>query len=298
MPAGRDDPKEAYAHMRNILLFLSRYFNLIVFLLLQVVSLSMLFSYNRLHETVFAGVMNEFAGSINSRFNSVQTYLSLRRQNEELREQNARLLNQLRADFTMPDTTFLRVTDSLSADSLGRHRRFLYMPAKVIGNSVHAQKNYVMLHRGSAQGVEANMAVVSPEGIVGTVVSVSANMSVVMSLLHKQAGLVAVMKKGGGFGEVHWDGKDPRFVTLSKVPKTVAVKKGDTVVTSQYSDRYPPGQLIGFVEGISDDPAFATYQLKVRTAVRFTELQHAFVVRNLLLPEMEALRAGIKDVDE
>ena len=280
--------------MRNVFLFIRRYFNLIFFLLLQVAALSMLFRYNKFHEAVFSGFSNELSGRVNARYQNVETYFTLKKENAALREQNARLLNQLKADFAWPDSTREFVSDTVRIDSLEQYRKFLYLPAEVISNSVSSQQNYLMLHRGSAQGVSPNMAVVGPEGVIGTVVNVSRNMSVVMSMLHRQTKIVAVLKKGSGFGEVTWDGIDPHFVTLSKVPKTITVKKGDTVVTSQFSDKYPPGETVGYVEEVREDQVTSTYNLKVRTATNFFTVQHAFVVRNLQRDEMEALEKTLK----
>lgn len=281
--------------MKNVFLFIGRYANLIFFLILQVGSLSMLFQYNKFHESVFSSAYNEFSGRINTRYNNVEIYFSLKKQNDELREQNAQLLNMLKADFAQADTSKILVSDSSGKDSTGNHRKFFYLPAKVISNSVSSQKNYLMLHRGSAQGVDLNMAVVGPSGVVGTVIDVSPNMCVVMSMLHRQTKIVAVLKKGSGFGEVWWDGKDPRYVSLTKIPKTVPIFKGDTVVTSQYSDKYPPGHVIGFVEAMADDQETGTYDLKIRTAVNFQELQHAYVVRNLQQDEMMKLKKSIQE---
>lgn len=281
--------------MKNVFLFIGRYANLIFFLILQAGSLSMLFQYNKFHESVFSSAYNELSGRINTRYNNVEIYFSLKKQNDELREQNAQLLNMLKADFAQADTSKILVSDSSGKDSIGNHRKFFYLPAKVISNSVSSQKNYLMLHRGSDQGVDLNMAVVGPSGVVGTVIDVSPNMCVVMSMLHRQSKIVAVLKKGSGFGEVWWDGKDPRYVSLTKIPKTVPIFKGDTVVTSQYSDKYPPGHVIGFVEAMADDQETGTYDLKIRTAVNFQELQHAYVVRNLQQDEMMKLKKSIQE---
>jgi rod shape-determining protein MreC len=280
--------------MRNVFLFIRRYFNLVFFLALQVVSLMILFRFNKFHESVFSGFSNEVTGSVNTRFNSVETYFTLKKENEALREQNAQLLNKLKSDFYWPDSTSVFISDTIRIDSLEQYRKFLYLPAKIISNSVNTQQNFLMLHRGSAQGVTKNMAVVGASGIVGTVVSTSRNMCVVMSLLHRQTKVVAVLKKGSGYGEISWDGKDPAYVTLLKVPKTVSAQKGDTVVTSQFSDKYPPGYIIGTVESIEDDPSANSYKLKVKTATDFFSIQHAFIVKNLQRDEVEELERSIK----
>ena len=280
--------------MRNVFLFIRRYFNLVIFLALQVIALWILFRFNKFHESVFSSVANEFTGKVNNRFNSIETYFTLKKENDALREQNARLLNQLKADYSAPDSSIELVADTVRIDTLEQYRKFLYLPAKIISNSVHSQQNYLMLHRGSAQGVTKNMAVVGANGVIGTVVNVSSNMSVVMSMLHRQSRIVAVLKKGSGFGEIVWDGISPGFVTLLKVPKTVTVNKGDTVVTSQFSDKYPPGYPIGVVETVADDQGTSTYRLKVKTSTDFSSVQHAFVIKNLMQAEMEELEKSIK----
>jgi len=277
--------------MRNVFLFLKRYSVLIIFLVLQGLALSMLFSYNRFHQTTYGIFSNEVAGSLNKRVNKVESFFTLSEQNQALRKQNAALLSYLPSGSVSPDTSFLVVSDTIAVDSLKSYRQYQYFDAKIISNSVFLQQNYIVLHRGSVQGIVSNMAVVGTDGLIGTVISVSENMSIVMSLLHRQSKVIAVLKKGSGLGEVTWDGKDPRFLVLSKVPKTIVVKKGDTVVSSPYSDKFPPGIPIGYVEKIDQDQETNTYKLKIRTAVDFYAVQHAYIVKNLLQEEIDQLKS-------
>jgi rod shape-determining protein MreC len=277
--------------MRNVFLFLKRYSVLIIFLVLQGLALSMLFSYNRFHQTTYGMFSNEVAGKLNKRVNKVESFFTLSEQNQALRKQNAALLSYLPSGFVSPDTSFLVVSDTIAIDSLKSYRQYQYFDAKIISNSVFLQQNYIVLHRGTVQGIMPNMAVVGTDGLIGTVISVSENMAIVMSLLHRQSKVIAVLKKGSGLGEVTWDGKDPRFLVLSKVPKTIVVKKGDTVVSSPYSDKFPPGIPIGYVEKIDQDQETNTYKLKIRTAVDFYAVQHAYIVKNLLQEEIDQLKS-------
>ncbi|HEX5669744.1 MAG TPA: rod shape-determining protein MreC [Chitinophagaceae bacterium] len=280
--------------MRNVFLFIARFSNLLFFLFLQVLALSMLFRYNKFHQAEYMNVANEVTGRFYVRYNKIETYFTLQKQNENLRQQNADLLNKLRSDFSVPDSAVQLVTDSFRVDSLEQYRKYLYLPAKVIGNSIDGQNNFVTLHRGSNQGVGVNMAVIGPEGVVGKIVNVSPNMSVAMSLLHRKNSVVALLKKGGGFGEVTWDGKDPRYVTLSNIPRTIKVDKGDTVVTSSYSDIFPPGKVVGYVQEVKEDKSSSTYNLKLRTATDFYSVQHAFIVKNMQKAEMDSLMKKVK----
>ena len=276
--------------MRNVFLFLRRYSVFIIFLVMQVIALSMLFTDNRFHNSVLGMVTNEAAGNINKRVDRAEEFLSLSEQNKKLREQNAQLLSLLPSGSLLPDSGLQLVTDTFRLDSIKQYRQYQYLSAKVISNSVFLQQNYIVLHRGSEQGIFPNMAVVSIDGIVGTVVHVSQNMSLVMSLLNRQSKVIATLKKGSGLGEVSWDGKDPRYLVLTKIPKTVVVKQGDTVVTSPYSDKFPPGLPIGTVHKVEQDQETNTYILLVKTAVDFYNVQHAYAVKNILQDEMEELK--------
>jgi rod shape-determining protein MreC len=280
--------------MRNVFLFLRRYSIFITFLVMQVVALTMLFSKNRFHQSYFGMVSNEIAGAINARVNTIEAFLSLSDQNNLLREQNAVLLSELPSGSLWADSSGLIIQDTAWIDSVKTLRQYVYFPAKVISNSVFLPQNHLILHRGADQGIELNMAVVGPTGIIGTVVQVSKNMSGVMSLLNNESIVVAMLKKGSGLGEVTWDGNDPDVLTLSKIPKTVKAVVGDTVVTSPYSDRFPPGSMIGKVIKVEQDQETNTYILKVRPAVNFSNIQHAYIIKNVLQGEMEEIKKKFK----
>lgn len=256
----------------------------------------MLFSSNRFHNTYFGMMAGEVSGDINRRANNVEEYFALRKENKKLRDQNAFLLSNLPSGQLMPDTGYKYVADTAYVDSVKQFLQYQYLSAKVISNSVFLQQNYLTLHRGSEQGVSENMAVVGADGIIGTVVGVSKNMSLVMSLLHKQSKVIAILKKGSGLGEITWDGRDPGLLVLRKIPKTVVVKKGDEVVSSPYSDKFPPGSRIGWVDNVQQDLETNTYILKVRTAVDFSNVQHAYVVKNALREEMNEVQ--LKQIKE
>src|SRR5215218_1222580 len=120
--------------MRNVFLFIQRYFVFLVFLLLQGMALWMLFKYNRFHKAVFLGVASEVTGSVNKRVDKVDDFFHLAEENRRLHYLNDSLLNQLRSNFVPIDTTAKLVTDSIRYDSTSTVRRYLYRDAKVVFN--------------------------------------------------------------------------------------------------------------------------------------------------------------------
>src|SRR4051794_13716026 len=167
--------------MKNIFIFIRRYFNFLFFLLLQILSVVFLVRYNNTYQAAYAGVAAEVTGRINVQYNKVENYFHLKENNRLLLEENTRLKNLLRINFENADSAKIVALDSLIRDTLGRQRKYLWLPAKVVYNTVASQTNYLTIHRGANQGVKKDMAVVGPQGVVGTVIDVNENFSRVMS---------------------------------------------------------------------------------------------------------------------
>ena len=133
------------------------------------------------------------------------------------------------------------------------------------------------------------MSVVSPQGIVGVVVEVSDNYCKVMSVLHRNSKVSAMLKKGGTSGDIEWDGLDPHFVTMKKVSKSSAVAKGDTVLTSNYSAKFPGNIMVGTVVDVKQDPGTSFFNLKIKTATDFFSIQYVYLVQNVRYEEQTIL---------
>jgi rod shape-determining protein MreC len=281
--------------LRNIFLFIRRYFTFITFVVLQITALSFLFRYNKFHRAIGLGIANEATGKINAQYNRVEDYFELKKENLRLHRTNDSLLNVRLSNFLTVDTAQQVVQDSIPYDTLGSLRRYLWRDAQVISNSVRFDKNYIQLNRGSAQGIRDNMAVISSDlYAVGVVVNVSDNFSQVMSLLHVQSQVSSSLKRTGEIGNLSWKGKDPRYLTLTEIPQNVEVKQGDTIVTSRYSDKFPPGYMIGTIDEITVEKSTGTYILKIKTAVNFYNLQQVHVVENLIRNEQVQLDKDTK----
>lgn len=276
--------------MRNIFLFIRRYFTFISFLALQALALSMLFRYNKYHRAVFLGKANEITGYVNSRYDNVDDYFHLKEENLRVHHMNDSLMNLLRSNYMAVDTGIRIVTDTAKYDTSGTVLRYLWRDAKVVNNSVREQKNYIQINRGAKQGIKDNMAVTNSDGsAVGVVMNVSDNFSQVMSLLHVQSRVNAMMKKSRNSGTIEWDGKNPLYLTLRGIPKSDSIAVGDTVLTSIYSFNFPPGLLLGTVAEKVEDKSTNFYVLNIKTAANFQNLQQVFVIENLQRQEQMQL---------
>ena len=280
--------------MRNVFLFIRRYFNFLLFLLLQVFSIVLITRYNQYHRAVGSGVMNEITGNINRQYNKVDNYLQLKRTNEQLARDNERLRNLLPQNFFSPDTASRLATDSLPFDTSGQRRKWLYQTAKVVSNSVSSQHNFVVLGRGSAQNLSKDEGVVDANnGVIGIITDISDNYAVVMSLLHKDSRISGVLKNDpNGGGSIVWDGKEPNYLSFTNVRKSAKAKKGDTVITSGITPTFPYGMIIGTIDEIYPDKGTNNFVIKLKTAANFYNLQFAYAIKNNQRAEIDNLTLG------
>ncbi len=285
--------------MRNIFLFIRRFFTFFLFLVLLGISFAILVNYNKTYQAAYAASANEVTGKINKQYNDIEYYFRLKETNRQLAEQNNALLNMLGTSFDAPDSVKTYKIDSLIKDTLGRSRKFTFLTAKVVNNSVSEENNYITLYRGSKQGVTPDMSVVGPNGAVGKVVLISENYCRVMSLLNRKSKLSGMLKKDFNFGDVEWDGADPNYLVMKKVTKAAKVQKGDSVVTSNIRNlSFPPGIMIGTIAQIANDPDGGSfYILKIKTATNFFNLQYGYLIENVMAAEQKDLEEAQREKD-
>ena len=231
-------------------------------------------------------IANEVTGKIYKQYNSVEYYFQLKRTNDSLVKANERLYNKLKQDFEMPDTINKIAIDTIRIDSTEKYRKYQYMEAKVIGNSVSLPNNYIQLNRGALQGLQKDLGVID------------VNNAVVMSLLHRQSNISAKLKKTGEVGNIVWDGKKPNIVLLKEIGKNAKVNKGDSVITSGFSEKFPYGLLIGTIDEIVEDKSTNVYTLKVKTAANFYTVEFVYIINNLQKEESGELLQRVKKTNE
>ena len=268
--------------MRNIFLFIRRYFNLLFFLLLQGFCIYLIVHYNTYHNAVFSNTANQLTGKINEQYNKIEDYFYLKKTNDSLLKANERLYNKLKADFQLPDTTSKTVLDTIKVDSLLQYRKFTYLPATVIENSVNTPSNFIVLNRGKRGNLKIGMGVIGINNeVVGIITDVSDDYAIVMSLLHKDSHIDGMLLKGNGeTGTPTWDGTTPNIISMSRIPQSAKIAKGDTIISSGNSTGIPKGMLLGFVTEVIPEKSTSNFLIKFRSAANFYNLQYVYVIDN------------------
>lgn len=260
--------------MRNLLSFLLKYNNIIIFLILQGIAFYWLTNGNNYHNSIMVKAIHSITRGMEERINNTRTYLRLREINSDLASENSVLRNTLQQLQGKPDLEFITVSDTLSG------QEFSYTSARVINNSVNRQKNYFTLDKGTRHGLNINMAVTSNNNVAGMIVGCSGNFSVAISLLNLDFRLSARIRSNGYFGSLTWDGRNYRHALLNEIPQHVAVSIGDTVETTSYSAIFPEGVPIGTVSNLKKSGS-DFYVITVELFTDFKKLSYVDVTGNL-----------------
>ena len=160
--------------MRNLLNFLTKYNNLIIFLILEGISFYLLTTGNTYHNTQIVKGVRSLTRGIDERISNARNYFHLRDVNRTLAYENASLKYDLNLLRNKRDQLFFSVSDT------NYRQQYKFTSSEIIDNSVTRQKNFFTLNKGSRQGVEVDMAVTSGEGVAGVIVGCSRNYSIAM----------------------------------------------------------------------------------------------------------------------
>jgi rod shape-determining protein MreC len=260
--------------MRNLLNFLARYNNLIIFLILEGIAFYLLSTRNSYHNSRLVNGVRGITHGIEEKINNTKSYLSLHEINENLAAENVALRNLLAKLSRRESSLFFSIDDS------SHKQQYLHSSAEVIENSINKQKNFFTLNKGESQGIKVNMAVISAYSVAGVIVGCSGNYSVAMSLLNPDFKLSARIKSNGYFGSLSWDGRDYRYAILSDIPQHVLVNVGDTIETTGYSAIFPEGVIVGTV---SDYEKFGGdfYKITILLSTDFKKLHFVDVIGNM-----------------
>ncbi|MBW4361972.1 rod shape-determining protein MreC [Flavobacterium taihuense] len=259
--------------MQQIFSFIIKNSNRLLFLLLLGISLSLAIQSHSFHRSKIISSANFLSGGVYERINSMEEYLHLKEQNDQLALENANLKSLL---FKTKDSAEIPNLDSLK----GVLPKDIIV-SKVIHNSFNVYENFLTLNSGAKSGVKPDMGVINSLGIVGIIDNVSANYSTVISILNTKSQINAKIKNSDHFGTLNWDGKNTGFVQLIDVPRLASIKKGDTIVTGGQSVIFPENIGIGTIDKIfipSDKNHY--YTINVKLFNDMTNLGHVYIIKS------------------
>lgn len=282
--------------MHNLTEFLAKHNHWFVFLVLEVVSMVLLFRYNSYQGSVWFSSANAVTGKVYEWDSAVESYFSLSGVNSQLTQRNAFLEQQVR----MLDDSIARLTRSQEAavirlSSMVPFQGCRLIPAKVVANMVNRYDNLITIDKGSADGVKRDMGVVCGMGVVGIVYLVSEHYSIVIPALNSHSNISCTIQRRGYFGYLRWRGGSSQLAYLEDVPRHAHFKLGDNVVTSGYSSVFPPGVMVGKVLHVFNSADGLSYRVQVKLSTDFARLRDVCLVDDSALQERIDLMRAAQD---
>lgn len=275
--------------MQVLLDFLRRYNYLFLFILCEIVSIVLLIRFNNYQGSTWMSAANTTAATVNRAYNDAEAFVRLGDVNAQLTNENIQLqreneaLRQALRDVRH-DTTYTerRIHEQLA----GYH----FLPAKVINNRIRTNTdNYIVIDRGSADGVKNEMGVVSSGGVVGIVYLTNTHSSLVIPVTHSKSNISCRVRGQEYFGSLQWDGRNSRTAYVNDVPRYAKVKKGQVIETSGYSNIFPPGIFVGRVNKVSNSTDGQSYRIDVILGNDFAALRDVNVVTTPYKAEVDTL---------
>ena len=279
-------PCEILRDMQKLILFIKRVYVPLLFIIFEIVALRYYAHSSSYAEARLLTASNRIVGGVYGSISGIGDYFGLRRENRLLLDEVARLNNEL---TRYRENEVYQLLDSLGSEI---ETKYTYMTARVIRNSVGRMRNFITLNKGLRDGVETDMAVLTPSGaMVGYVISCSERYAVCISILNVDFNASGKLAGDGHSGSIYWDGKSTENVQMHELSKYAAVEVGDTVVSTGYSHFFPEDVAIGYVTSVSADQTTSSYDLELRLAADMTRLNDVVLIKNIDLYELEALEA-------
>lgn len=276
--------------MRTLLDFLSTHYHWFLLLLLEAVSIVIMFSYNSYQGAAWVTTTNSVAGMVYDMESRVQSFFALTKRNDDLSRRNIYLEQQVKNLCVELERTGM---DSATLAAVKQPIPYKLIGAKVVQNSVSKLDNLMTIDKGEADGVRTDMGVISGKGVVGIVYMTGEHYSVVIPILSSRSNISCKIERRGYFGHLHWDGGASNVAYVDDIPRHARFKLYERIVTSGYSSVFPEGVAIGKILHVYNSQDGMAYRLQVQLYTDFANLRDVYVVDNTPMQEqLEVLRAA------
>lgn len=258
--------------------------NAAIFIILEVAALGMLKHSGTLQDLWISKGIHTVTAKVWGGLESVGYYFSLKKKNDVLAEENFRLSQEVRhyRMITGKDYAMDRIT---VPDTTGDFR---YLPATIVKLGNNSQHNYMIIGKGSEDGVAPKSGIITSHGAIGIVDAVGKHYSYVLSFRNSGISVSSRIGREGPVGPLTWDGRTSKGAVLSEIPHHINIEKGDTVYTSGYSSIFPPDIPLGVTRGWKIVNG-STFEIDVQLFEDFSALRYVTVVNNINGQELEEL---------
>jgi rod shape-determining protein MreC len=272
--------------MKNLLNFLKRFRDFIIFFLLQVFILGLFFNSKNYHKASFINSSSAISGWMNEKKHNITKHFSLEEEMDSLRNVNSELLALQPSSYYHLQNRIYSISDTLY------EQQYNYIPATVINSSTNKRNNYITINRGTLHGIEKEMGVINGNGIIGFVVDVSSHYSVIKTILSENINIGVKFKDRDGVkGQIKWNGKDNTVCQLFGITSDESVEEGESIITQGGKGIFPEGIQVGTIKSIENNGGL-TLKIEIDLSPNFGNLYSVYIIKNLHKNEMLNLESN------
>ncbi len=226
-----------------------------------------------------------------SRYQAFENLITAPSDTAQMRQRNAQLEAEVASLQTQIISLQQQVTEveilSALLDFARAQPENKYQAAAVISRDPSPFMQYVIINRGSDDGLRRGMPVVSDQGLVGRVAAVTASAARVQ-LITDPGSTVNVRVQPDNADSV-LVGSVTSEISLDMVPQDSEIQPGDLVLTSGLGGNYPPNILIGQITGVREQATALFKTASVQPVVDFSQLEIVLVIVNFNPIDIEPL---------
>lgn len=271
--------------MSNRFIQIGRFGNLLLFIILEIIAFFLIISFNNKQKAIFMHSSSLYTASMSNQVNKIKNYFKLNELNQQLEVTNSELRKKL-------DNSMRIIADLDSTTVHTDIGGFDYMMAEIISYTTSLRNNTMIINKGKKNGIDAGMAVLDRQGVIGVTKRCTDNFCTILPIIHNNVNISSKIASCDCYGSLSWTPGNPNILDLNAIPKHVEVNPGDSVITSGFSLIFPPDIYIGKVIEAKVPAGSNFYDIKVEAVNDFYRLHYVYVVKNLLKEEFDSLREG------
>jgi len=206
----------------------------------------------------------------------------LKRENEELRETNAKLMLQISRlrEFGIVNKELKDLL--VFKDTTG----FPLIPASIVSRSLSMTQNTITLNAGKKDSVLPGMPVINDKGFIGIVNSVSGDFSIARTLNNVDLRLTVMDERSRINGILKWTGEE---LIIINIPNTFDVEPGDRIITSDVSSIVPIPIPVGIVEEFRRGEKGVFSYIRVKPFADLTPVENVFILAKVKSKQIDNL---------
>ena len=254
--------------MQRIFNFILNNKNAFLYVVLLLFCLVVTIRSHSYHQSRFFNSSKWLTGTILSAQTAITDYFHLREENQRLVKENEQLRLQLFNDGN------LKTQGEVPSGA------FEVINARIIKNTYASPRNYITLNKGETDGIEQDMGVITPLGVLGIVENTSVGYATVQSVLNTKSNINAKIRNTNYFGSLIWDGMDYDVVQLVDIPRSASVTVGDTITTGAMSSIFPENIPIGVIKKYDLNQNQSSYTIQVDLFNDMANVKNVYIIRN------------------